>query len=369
MMKGSIIVTIIFMLFILTGCLPTYVVDDLRLVQALGYDAVSGKKIRGTVAVPNYASGGGQSQGGQSQNVPSSVDSFSGISFTGKTEPTKLETKSQEPLRLGKLEVLLFDKKLAARGLREFIDYFSRDPEIGREMYLAVSEGSTYDILKGKYANGTAVSRYLNDMLKQNSNRNLPKTNLHGFLYNYYSEGMDPFLPVIKKIGNHLKVSGIAIFQNDKLKDEIPFDDAIIFKMLNQPFNQGIYEIQIKRDEYVTVENISSKVSYKIKNGASRHPEININILVNGVIRETPFKNAPKNYFAKLNKTMARALNLEAARLIERFQKEKVDPLGFGDKIRSQTRQWDSKNWEREYPHTVIHPHIQVSIDETGITT
>lgn len=365
--KNRLLLIVSLLFIFLTGCLPTYVIDDIRLVQALGYDAVSKNRVMGTVAVPNFSSSGSQQT--QSQNVQSSTDSFSVISNTGKTVPFKLQAKSQEPLRLGKLNVILFNEQLAKRGVEQFVDFFNRDPDIGRQLYIAVVQGKASGVLKGRYSTGTAVPGYLKKMIEQNTERNLPETNLHDFLYAYFGNGIDPFLPLIKKTGDHIEITGLAIFKTNKMVTAIPFDQSFIFKMMYQPFTQGNYEVRVARNSYVSVENIGSKVDYVIEDGGTSHPKITINVKMQGVIREAESDKKSATYSQKVTKVLDKELRNKANKMIKQFQKENVDPLGLGDRVRSKTRNWDFSKWQQSYPHARIHVSVKVDIAQTGITS
>ncbi len=366
-MNRRVLLSLSLLIIFLTGCLPTYIIDDIRLVQAIGYDAYGHDRIVGTIAATNYNSAGNPQS--QSQSPPSATDSFSVISNTGKTVPFKLQAKSQMPLRLGKLQVILFNKELAKRGIEQFIDFFNRDPDIGRQLYLAVIDGSSKTLLSSQYATGTSVSDYINKMIEQNADRNLPRTNLHAFLYAYFGNGIDPFLPLLKKSGDHIVLEGIAFFKTNKMVAEIPFNQSFIFKMMYQPFTQGNYEIRVASHDYVSVENIGSTVDYKIKNGASSHPVITISVNIKGVIREGESRKKSTKYSRKVTKIMEKELSKKANMMVDQFQKKNIDPLGLGDRVRSNSREWEFKKWLKAYPHADINVRVNMNIAQTGITS
>ncbi|TCP26624.1 spore germination protein [Scopulibacillus darangshiensis] len=359
----------ILLLFIPTGCLHSTVIDDIRLVQAIGYDYVGDDLVLSTVAVPNYTMGGGESGGGPSSSA--TTDSFSVISHTGKAIPTKMQTKAQQPLKLGKVNTILFDEDLAKHGIDDFVDYLNRDPVIGRKLYLAVVDGSTQELLSGQYEESQAVSIYLNDLIKQNIKYNLPRMNLHEFLYSYFGQGKDPILPILKKSGDHIEITGIALFRNGKYVGKIPIPNkTFIFKLMSQPFEGGAYEFYLKNNPsaYISVLNTGSKVTYSVKNGNSASPDILIHVKMKAIITEAPLRSNPKEYINKISKAMEKDIEKQGEQLVEKFQKMSVDPLGLGAKTRSQTRGWDFEKWKDHYPNADVKLKVDIQVKQTGIT-
>ena len=76
------------------------------------------------------------------------------------------------------MRVVLFGKTLGERGMGEIITNLQRDPNIGRDVQLAIVDGSAEELLNyGK--NG---SLYIADLLEQNiRNENIPQTTLNIF--------------------------------------------------------------------------------------------------------------------------------------------------------------------------------------------
>ncbi|MBM7646531.1 spore germination protein [Scopulibacillus daqui] len=352
----------------LTGCLPTDVVDDIFTVQAIGFEDAGDHKILGTVVAPIYAQtqSTNQGTGAQSQGT---TDTFSAVSHSDKEVIEKLQTESQQQLKLGKLTVILINDTLAKKGIEKYLDYFNRDPHIGRNVFVAIVDGSTRRLLDNQYASNPDVSRYLFDLIQQNIKRNFPVTNLHEYFYDYYGKGINAFLPVLKKHGDHIEIEGIGLIKHNRYIGLLPFNKyAFIFKILNEPCDQGTYAIKLSRHNFVTVKNIGSKVKYKVRNGKSAKPEIFINVNLNGIITEASVQNNPQKYIKAVSKVLKKDLENKGKNLTEILQKRGVDPLGLGDQVRSYTRNWNEHQWYQHYPDAKINVNVKVNITQTGIT-
>lgn len=348
---------------VLTGCPQPRIIDDIRIVQALGFDYKNPKNVMATLAAPIFQKGGG---GGEQS---AKTDSYAVQARKGRQVKDLLNIESQHPLEFAKLMVALFDTRLAKSGIFEYVDLLNRDPEIGFNMHLAVVDGSVRELLKSQYPSNPLISVYLNDMIEQNTKRNLPTTNLQTFLYGYYAQGMDPFLPLLKKESDHVEIKGIALFRDDNYVGYLPYDDAFVFKMMNERFASGSYAAPWDSKHYVSIENIGSTVKYHVKNvsGDPNRSEVTIDVKQVGYMRTSSIGLRPKQYVTTLQQKMEKDLEHKGQKILRNLQKKRVDPLQIGDRVRSYTRNWDSHEWDDYYPHASIKLHVKVRIVQTGI--
>ena len=77
------------------------------------------------------------------------------------------------------MRVVLFGKAFGENGLGDVINNLQRDPNIGRDVQLALVDGSTEELLKHVKTNG---SLYLSELLEQNIKRDNPRTALNIFI-------------------------------------------------------------------------------------------------------------------------------------------------------------------------------------------
>ena len=348
-------------LFLLVGCEQPKVVDDIRIVQALGYDYYDESHILGTITTPIYAHTGGSGQ------VQATADTYSVVSHIGRTLNTLLESRSEFPLEIGKLLVILYGKDLAKGGLFPYIDVVNRNPDVGRTISLAVVDGRAETILNHKFTTDQLVSAYLNDLIQHNTKASFPKNNLHEFLYSYFGDGMDPFMPLLKLKQHHVEIEGIALFKGDNYVDYLPFEYAYPFKMMFESFNDGSYEVPINRNHYMSITNISSKVDYKVENASSNRPIIYINVKEKGFLRESSSTMQPKQNIKEIERIMERTLEREGNQILEMLKKLGVDPLRLGDKVRSYDRGWSEEKWRAIYPHVTVKLDVRTTLAQTGI--
>lgn len=346
------LISIIAML--LTGCVEKEIIDDVNIEMGVGYDQKENDEIEGTIMVPIF-------------NPDKKIGNFT---FSASATSTRdlvqeVQRKSAQPLVTGSLEIALFSEEIASKGIREFIDAFERDPSIGARVYFAIADGKAKEILSGTYGNrGNAV--HLSQLIKHNTeNRNLPVTNMHLYLFDLYQEGKDPYLPILKKLEPEvIDITGIALFKEDKMVKELHSDKMFYFKLLTDKFSEGAFRLDVDGDQ-VAIKDLSSKHKFKLR---KREPYVvDVEIKIEGLIREYTGAMVTTGVVKKIEKEFENQINKEAMAMIKELQEMEIDPIGFGQFIKTKTRGFDFKRWEDEYKNLTVNVKTDVIITEVGI--
>jgi spore germination protein len=339
---------------LLTGCVEKEIIDDVNIEMGAGFDLVEDDKIEGTIMVPVF---------NPDKNIGNFT--FSSTASSSRDLYQDIQRKSAQPVVTGSLEVIMFGKALAKKGVLEYLDSFERDPSIGARIYLAVADDNAKDILSGTYGNrGNAI--HLSDLIKHNTeNRNLPITNFHMFLSEFYQQGNDPYLPILKKIEPEvIDIVGVALFKDDKMVDELGADKMFFFKLLTDRISEGNYRFNVG-NEKVAIKDLKSKSKLKL---VKRNPEeIIIKIKLEGLIREYTGQIINPAIVKKIEKEFEQSITEETTALIAHFQEKGIDPVGFGQFLKSKTRNFDFKKWEDDYKNITIHVETDAKITEVGI--
>ncbi|MFZ3590795.1 Ger(x)C family spore germination protein [Bacillus sp. DJP31] len=340
-------------LILLTGCLQERIIDDINLLSAFGYDVSEGGKIKGTGIIPVY-------------RADKSIDneSFTAIGNQSKDIIKLMQQKSADPIENGSVEIILFGKEMAEKGVIEVIDTLERDARIGSNIALAVVDGTANEVLIKDLGNrGTGT--YLSTLIEHNmKNRNLPLINLHLFLNAYYSKVKDPFLPYIELEDNKVRVKGLALLQEDKVVSYVDNADMFFFKTLMENFKNGSHSIKVE-DEYVTTFILTLSRDYKIESALS-DPVVYLDLKMEGHIREFSGKILDPKMIKKIEKKYQTIINEKCEKLLTRFSDENIDPIGVGLMAKTQTRKFDIEKWKESYPKTTFRVSSKVTISETG---
>ncbi|WML47038.1 Ger(x)C family spore germination protein [Neobacillus sp. PS3-34] len=340
---------------ILTGCVQKEILDDVNLETGAAYDYIGGKRIRGTALVPVY--------------MPDKAvknKTFSATSLLSRDFLRDIQRQTPDPIVTGSLEVVLFGEKLAKKGLQGLIDSLQRDASIGSSLYFAVTKGEAKDLIEGDYGNrGNGI--YISNLIRHNmKTKDLPKTNLQLFLFDFYQTGKTGYLPELTKIGkNQIEISGLSFFQRDKVVDTLPAGRMFYFKLLVDKYSEGTLKVNIGK-EIAAIQSIHSKNSMKL---VRRNPnEVLVKIKIKAVLNEFSGKNTTSSELANIEKTMQKEIEKECLKLSKRFQNERIDPVGYGHFVKSHTRHFDYKKWWNEdYQKLKIKVQAKVKITESGV--
>ncbi|WMM31875.1 Ger(x)C family spore germination protein, partial [Shouchella clausii] len=144
---------------VLGGCAPrTKVIEDIQLIQAIGYDYVNKNEFRSVagslIVLP-------------SEETLPQTKVFTATGNTSRITQKKMQAKSSKYMVVGRIGLMLFQDRLAEDGIFYFLNVHQRDSMIGRNLRPAIVEGKTFDLLSKNYQLDTTVYQYLNELLEQ----------------------------------------------------------------------------------------------------------------------------------------------------------------------------------------------------------
>ncbi|WP_243385427.1 Ger(x)C family spore germination protein [Bacillus kexueae] len=353
MRRPKMIIIFALMLF-LGGCIQKEILDEVNLITVMGYDKGENGGIIGTVVVPQYS---------KDQPIDNKILKVEGD--LSRDIMSQLQKESPDPLVYGKLQFVLYQRAVAEQGIQPLIDSIERDASVGSRLILAVSNDNVFELLSNNYGQlGNAV--YLSNLVRQNMNlRDIPENNLHLFLYSLYTDGRDPVMPIMEQNGqDNIRITGVALFQKDRMVGEIENKQMPFLKLLMGESVKGTHPKDLENNEIASIESIKSKRKMTY---VKEKPAIEIELTIKGHVREySKGKITPKD-IKKLESAMEKEIEKESSVLIEQFKELEVDPVGFGEFIKSRSRGEKKSDWTKEYLQTEINVKADVTIIETGV--
>ncbi|NQX66451.1 Ger(x)C family spore germination protein [Paenibacillus alba] len=343
---------------LLTACVRQQIIDRITLFIVCSFDAATNDQIEFTIAAPKVKS-----------KKPDSISNqlLSKVANTSVDIKETMDFQLTRPTSPGRLSVMLFGKDLAAKGLAKELDVALRDAQASRRMYLAVVDGEAKNMLQADFSSDEEKGMFLFNLLDSNMRSGvLPKQNLHEFEYSLSGKGMDPFLPLLKLEHDQVMISGLALFKDDKYVQSINEKEMRLMKLLQSNTKLGSCEVKLDDGSYVTVRNTSSKVRYRVSKD-EKSESVTINLNLKGEINESRTVFSPSQELQLIKKSLENELTTSGIQLIHLFKKEGIDPLGLGDFVRSQTRNWNEDEWEEQYPTLNVRLNVTVIIKEMGI--
>ncbi|SDH09064.1 spore germination protein [Alteribacillus persepolensis] len=348
-----------------TGCIiDTQIIDEILLIQTIGIDKHDEDQLKYTVTFPVFL------EQGEENTLSMEVQSI--VSETTEEARNILNQRAQQPLRYGQVRVTLFGKSVAEEGLEEYVKSIYRNPRIGSRIYLSVTDASTEEVMSIEGEKQKRIGLYFSDLIEQNIRfESIPETNMHLFLFDMYSDGKDAYLPLIKKAEKIPQIEGLALFDSDRYVDSIDLNETYFFSQLRDGNQGGTNQFSVKHEgkqEYVVIENVFSDVRYKEKT-REPYPVYDVDLKVQAEVTSFTGNINLNNSKAvnQVKKQIEQSIKTECEKLIQKFQDANIDPLGFGEKYRSQTRDWNPTKWkDTVYPNIEANVHVHLEILQSG---
>ncbi|AZU64129.1 Ger(x)C family spore germination protein [Neobacillus mesonae] len=349
------LIFIISTLFLLSGCIEKKIIDDINIVTGVGFDYLKDKQLIGTFLTQNYK-----------PDKSISNQMYSSKAVLRRDLLINANRQSSQPLVTGGLGVTIIGEELGKRGIKDLLDVYQRDVSIGARNFFVISEGKAQTILQGNYGTEGSGDFLYNLLDTHVKGRDLPKTNLHLLLYDYYQKGKDIFLPQLKPISdNQVEISGISLFRGDKAVDVIPAEKMFFFKLLVDKYSNGDFSVPKEKDEKASVKSIRSIHKFKI---SKQDPsQVTIQIKIKGTIQEyTGKKLQETKEIEMVQKELEKEVEKECLQLVKRFQAQNIDPIGLGQFYKSKNRGFDFKKWEDDYKNLNVKIDCNVTIAGTS---
>ncbi|REE78920.1 spore germination protein [Paenibacillus taihuensis] len=352
------------LLLFMPGCGDQRILEKLGFVQASSYDLGENGQLEVTITMPKADQNAGQRR-----------DVLSLMARTGKEARVKLTRESNLQLVSGQLRNSLFGMSLARKGLLKHLDTFQRDPSISPRVKLSVVRGNAKSMLERNYPNQPIISRYIEGLLqKESMGQNIPVSTLYTFIRDYYDDGIDPVMPVLRNKSDNIIIDGIALFRGDKYIAEIPADDGMVFSFLRGSFKLGELSIHLSEGEpggdTVMITSIVSKRKVRVSRSAEGAPEITIQVRLKGTVIEytgglSLDRPAEKH---TLEKQIDKELVKEANEMIAFMQKHKTDAIGIGIAVRNHMSYgaWKQMKWPEMYPTVKVKCNFHFEIMNAG---
>ena len=141
----------------------------------------------------------------------------------------------------GTIRLLIISEKRAKFGINDIIDVFLRDQERELNTTVVISKQKTDEILSLKPKDATTMSEEIEDLARSAFETNFTQrdTNIKDVFNMYYQDGRRLMIPYIEKYRDTVKISGIAVFDKDKMIFTIPEDDSKFINLLRNDNSKG----------------------------------------------------------------------------------------------------------------------------------
>jgi spore germination protein len=365
-------------MIIMTGCVEQKPLEKLGLITTAGYDLVGKDQIKGIVVVQKF-----------DPMAQSATKVISAISKTSKGLRQAENLKSNQKLVSGQLRSVVYSRELAERGIIQLVDTLNRDAAIGNMVYLTIADQTAGEIMKiDQSKTNINLGTYIYTLIKQNvEGEQIISPTLQEFNHNYYDIGKDPVLPILKIQGGDVVISGVGLFREDRLVDELKQSQLFFLKILVDKYKAGTLEMGFKKEElqdimlkglvptplynkvYLTIDNIRSKSKIKLIDKKNLKFKVKIKLDSRLLEMTEPLDLAKPATVKLLEKKMNKAMEKQVEELLYHLRELDIDPIGFGNEyeVHYRGQQISKEKWRKLYKKAEFDVQVKNRIEKTGV--
>lgn len=365
MIRRMLLINIVLCMFFSTGC-GYKDIDKRFFVVSIGVDKAKEKNkydVTLKLAIPSNEAKSGSNE---AKIITESAESIS--------EAVRImKSKVDKEFDFSHAKVIVFGEELArGEDLEHIFDWFDRRRDIKDIAWAAIGSPTALEILEAKPVGETIPSNSL-FLTFSRSGTQTPYINtvyLFDFTRKQIERGVSPILPIIKTEQNELTINTISIFSNMK---EVLVLEKEQTKFLNMLMvNARKFDIRVNKEEkkpYFIFSTDNVKTSYDLIVNEKSPSKISYKIKVSGIVEEA-FDNLEDTKLKEYEKLLEKQLEAKIHNLLLLFQKEKVDPVGFGLKYRAMNKGKESdkmKKWNEIYTNLEFDIHVTAEMDHVGV--
>jgi spore germination protein len=367
-------------LFLITSCgTETKQLERLGLITAIGFDLKKENEIKGTVSVTKF-----------DPMAKVMTNLISADANTLQTLRAEENLAIDQRLEMGQLRCVIYSEELAEKGIIQLVNALNRDPTVGNMVYLTIAEKDAFSIISmDEKKIKVNIGTYLYNLIRQNVERELLiSPTLHEFNHNFFDYGQDPVLPILKVKKDKVAISGVALFNDDKMVARLSNDKLFYLKLLIDEYRTGSKELEFNRDEFSKIINVQGGQSYgeiynklfisidnlrsntKIDLINKKNLTFKVEVKMDSRLLETTnyldLGNPANMKF--IEKKINKEMESQVKKLLLFFQEKQVDPIGIGNEYMAHVRgkPISQKRWKELYKNAKFEVHVKNTLTKTG---
>lgn len=359
------------LLLFVGGCWDILLIEDLALIQVIGFDEdpEDSELMAVTIACPAL-----------SEKATASMFKVTVKANSINQALINAQRQAGRNLVLGQTTVLVFSEQFARSGkMNEVVRQLALLRDMNANAMLAVvQDAPAQHVLQLENPVETRIGVFLPNLLERNQYRGLtPTPTATGYWNKHHTLGIDPVAPIIQITGHEdekkgLVIAGLGVFNSAGKMTGILTDNEILpYQMLSGEGGRLRFTTEVKiRNERRTVagyiENVKCKIKSEIKNNKPRI-DISLIIFVDGVDIEWDANVLDPKAIDKLGQLLAQDFQGNIQEMLEKTQNWQADCIGLGRRVRVQHPKWfKGKDWAEEYKKCEISVTAEVTVRRIG---
>lgn len=383
--KTALLLLLLFLLPIATGCWNRRELNDLAIVAALGIDWVDDQFLVSVQVVDP-----GEVAAGQGSSGRSPITTYQAKGDTVFQAIRKMTTVTPRKLYFAHLRIMVLGEPLARKGIGKALDFMSRDQEGRTDFYIVVAKGTAaHNIVNVLTPMEKIPATQMFTSLEVSEKAWAPTVSvqLDELIANIVSPGIQPTLTGIiiqgdQAAGNkksnveapeskaRLQYKGIAVFREDKLVGWLNESESKGFSKITDRLQSTVIQTSCPEGGKLGIEIIRSKASMKGKviNGKPE-AEVEMYMEANVADVECKLELVKTNTIEELEKKVEQRVIYHAEQAVKKAKKLRCDIFGFGEAIyRASPVYWNSakEDWDNIFAELPVRYKVDVKIRRIG---
>lgn len=373
MIKKRILTVYLLAFFNLTGCAEPQILEEIGLITTIGYDVGEKGLIKGTAVELKIE-----------PDAKTDIKIVETQAYSVRGLNTSANKKTSKELLVGQLRVIVLGKELVKQGILHISETLTKDPSISDLTYLSIVEGEARDLLNLEDPHIPDISIHLYRLIEKNTKSELmPSSTLQEVLHRYYTEGRDPFMPILKRIDNkEVRFTGVGIFKDDRLVGEISTDQSFYLKLINDKYKAGSTDLIFMSESpklrgrsrsegktVITLDTIHSSSDIKLVNKKNLEFDIKVKLNARLIDINSNIDLTKSNNVKLFEKEVSKEMEKRVEELFSHCQSKNSDVIGLGEVYRVSVRnsKLTKKKWHEMYPNAKVNVKVDFNMMRSGI--
>lgn len=356
---------------VLAGCVEPKILERISLTTLVGYDLAENNQLTSTAVIRQI-----------NPDLESKIEVQSATATTSKWTRAKIDLKTSKRIVAGQLRVVLFGEDLAKEGLGESIHTLKMNAEVSNAIYLAIVEGESKSLLEHNYENITEIGQHVFQLIQQNiEQQHAISSTLHEINRDNLSDLESYAMPLLKKEGDLIEISGIALFSKGKMVGKLSAEDSFFVMLIRDNTHNGSLELVLPGETIehassdfseelpIAVDSIKSKRNITLVDQSVPEFDLTIDFDCRLLEINSSVSVDESSIIKKIEKEMNQKIEREISRVIQYSQDHNSDIFRFGDHYKAQVRNTnvDGEKWHEMYPEMKVNVTVNAKIIRSSV--
>lgn len=350
------IVLLLFFIFSLTGCYDYKELNNLAIISGISidYDNIE-NEYKLTFEILNDDK--------VVENLESSKKTYY-VSGKGKTLTDAFNATSLEINKIpyyAHIKTMIISEDIAQDHSQNIIDFLIRNSFITNTFYMIIAKDyNASEILQSTSTENRIISESIHKLISNTdlANSLSIKINFENYVSLITNPMQDLYLPTITLQDEKLKLQGIAIFEENKIKDILNFNESQTLNILFNENKNAYYKIKCDDEKYIMINIYNQKIDYKITN---KKVNINANLMAKIEENQCNYNLKDKQVYIKLQNKFNKVLNDDFNNLLTILKNNNSDVLGINYMY------YKNNNKTLDYKNLDFNVKTKISINKNGL--